>query len=84
MYVCVCVRGLLILMNGGALDDSWERGSMLFCLCVCNKTVLHVLVVYFHFTVCVFSVCPVLGQCYILSNLPLAWILLYVATACRL
>ncbi len=27
----MCVCGLLILMNEGAMDDSWERGSMLFC-----------------------------------------------------
>lgn len=35
--VCVSVCGVLILMNEGAVDDSWEKGSIRVrgaCVCV--------------------------------------------------
>lgn len=39
MCVCVCVSGVLILMNEGAVDDSGEKGSIQVCgACVCVST----------------------------------------------
>lgn len=37
--MCVCVSGVLILMNEGAVDDSGEKGSIQVCgACVCVST----------------------------------------------
>lgn len=96
--VCVCVHALqvLILMNEGAVDDSWEKGSMRVCgasvcaflctfsLCLCIEVCAICIWNIFAFFLCLYYVYPLLCGYYTAKTCPCPVPYYLLGPQCRL